>query len=168
MKIRKGVLRILACVAVCSVMFASRIYGATLFVEGGRFENIFVRPGAQATIDMISIEGEGALFPVASAGIFARGEEEVFFCSLGVGAKRSVGERWYVSAKVASAFIDHETERLGTNLQFHLGLFAGFEKSGVNVRIGIQHLSNGSNVFGTTGPNIGEDFITIGIGVKIQ
>lgn len=56
-------------------------------------------------------------------------------------------------------YLDHPDDiRLSGHTQFNLGFNYSFD----NLTIGFEHYSNGRQIFGSSAPNIGIDFITVG------
>lgn len=86
-----------------------------------------------------------------------------------VGLARSVrwfwSDPWYVSGSAGIAYLDRITDNLGTRFQmaFRLGLGRTFGRWDLSA--GYAHFSNGKLLFNWDGPNNGENFITIRLGL---
>ena len=81
------------------------------------------------------------------------------------------GLRWtgtantYGSADIGVGHINRTTGNLGTPFQFYLRFAYGIKAGAFDLSLGFVHYSNGKLIFGWQGPNNGEDFPTISLGI---
>lgn len=60
--------------------------------------------------------------------------------------------------------VSRTTQHLGTHFQFYFREAFHMKLGGADVSLGLTHISNGKLVFGWTGPNTGENFVTLAVG----
>lgn len=83
--------------------------------------------------------------------------------SLGLGARYPFSPHWSLGGSAGVGYVHERTSHLGTHPQFVF-------RFGVNYRIGRtelsltqRHYSNGKGLFQWEGPNVGENFIVLGL-----
>ncbi|MDO8504429.1 MAG: acyloxyacyl hydrolase [Candidatus Liptonbacteria bacterium] len=149
---------ILALFALCVFWFPQTAKAQYFFLDGGSFQN----NSRISSTSILSLEGEGKIFPQLFLGEHFRGGDRLMFGGLGFGMRTGT-KGVFLENTFGVAYLSHATSRLGTHIQFRS---AGFVVWAVNkdlqLRLGVQHLSNGGRFTGLHGPNSGETFITLG------
>ncbi len=86
-----------------------------------------------------------------------------------IGVSRAVsfeiGKEQYFSPTFGLLAIHHTTDHLGTPLQFYFRFAYDLKSKQRDVSFAIVHISNGKAIFGWDGPNSGENFIILSIGI---
>lgn len=87
--------------------------------------------------------------------------------ALGIGRTISfeISEGQYFSPAFGVAAVGRETENIGTRFQFYFRLPYDFKKYERQWSLALIHLSNGKVIFRWNGPNNGENFITLSVGL---
>jgi hypothetical protein len=89
--------------------------------------------------------------------------------SQGLGFARSLvwkhGEFRSFNASIGLMGISRRTENLGTSLQIYFRFAYDFVLSGRKLSLDLIHISNGKLIFGWQGPNSGENFICVSVGL---
>ncbi len=83
--------------------------------------------------------------------------------SLGLGTRYPLSERWSLGGSAGVGYVENRNSNLGTHPQFVF-------RFGINYRIGRaelsltqRHYSNGKGLFQWDGPNVGENFLMLGL-----
>ncbi len=83
--------------------------------------------------------------------------------SLGLGTRYPLSERWSLGGSAGVGYVHERNSHLGTHPQFVF-------RFGVNYRVGKtefsltqRHYSNGKGLFQWEGPNVGENFLMLGL-----
>lgn len=76
-----------------------------------------------------------------------------------------VGFEQYFSPTLGIAGVRRKTAHLGTAFQFYFRFAYDFKIKGRDVSLAIVHYSNGKMFFGWDGPNSGENFLTLSVGL---
>jgi len=74
-------------------------------------------------------------------------------------------EKNYFSFEAGGAYLERTTDNLGTRLQFAFRFAFGLKAEEYDISIGYNHFSNGKEIFHWSGPNNGENFLTLQIGL---
>ncbi len=106
-------------------------------------------------------------FPFVNLGTFAHFGDRTNFLAGGYAA-RTRGFGWYVQGNAGLTYLDKISSRHATQEQFFLAIFGGYKTEDYNIRLGWEHISNGSEFIGSPKPNDAEDMITISIGVPFS
>ncbi len=80
------------------------------------------------------------------------------------GLKWNWKERNYFSFEAGGAYLKRTSDNLGTRLQFAFRFAFGVRAEKFDISIGYNHISNGKFLFGWSGPNNGENFLSLQIG----
>lgn len=99
-------------------------------------------------------------------GIYARwsGENHAEDFALSRGIRLRVAEDAYYSATVGVGHISRITGNLGTPFDFYFRIAYGRKTGRYDISLGVIHISNGKPLFGWSGPDNGENFITLAVG----
>lgn len=81
------------------------------------------------------------------------------------GIKLAPQDDRYYSVTFGGCHINRETGNLGTPFQFYIRLAYNIKSDHYDLSLGYIHISNGKLFFGWNGPNNGENFITLSIGL---
>ena len=84
--------------------------------------------------------------------------------SIGRGLRWGSPRRIYFAAEIGVGYIDRVTEHLGTRGEFALGVAVGHRFGAYDLSLEQVHYSNGKLAFAWSGPNRGENFLTLQVG----
>jgi hypothetical protein len=83
--------------------------------------------------------------------------------SLGLGTRYPFSDRWSLGGSAGVGYVHERNSHLGTHPQFVF-------RFGINYRVGKtefsltqRHYSNGKGIFGWDNPNVGENFVMLGL-----
>lgn len=98
---------------------------------------------------------------------------------LGDYTRNSIGKNYYIGIDSVTKYkkrfqfnagllvLEKPTERLGTTFQFHFAAYLFTQINSIKYTLSVHHFSNGNFILNTGGPNLGEDFLLIGIRVNL-
>ncbi len=146
---------------------AATAHADTISVETGRgfhhsqhTEALFLRYEHEAP----ALFGYESFYEISAATW--NGKNNASAIGVGRGARLSWGNKNYFSASIGPSFINRTTENLGTLCQFSLRFALGRQAGGYDLSLGYNHYSNGKGLFEWKGPNWGENFLTVQIGIS--
>jgi hypothetical protein len=155
------------------------ILSLTIFLLSASFapaDNLFIEAGA-GHCKSLNSQVFALRYDKDTSRIFGKASYYEFFFShwnsenrndsLGVARSISfeIGEDQYFSPTFGIAGVARETRDMGTHFQFYFRIPYDFTIHGRQFSLALIHLSNGKFVFGWDGPNSGENFVTLSIGL---
>ncbi len=109
-----------------------------------------------------TFSGNGIVFPEVSLGTFYRELNPSFFGGTSIGVRIPVSNL-SLQGTFGFAGIHNIPRTLGTNFEFRSTVDIRHSTDSYVIRLGLTHFSNARKVFGFRGPNLGENFLTLGI-----
>ncbi len=148
-------------------------YSDTAFLEAGVFKRFKSETTSApyergAKVYSASLEFDDGvddeIFPIVQVGTYSHNNNPTYFGAVGY-AFRTPGLGPYLQFNARIGYLDKTSVRHATNEQFFIGAATGYKAKNYNIRLGWEHISNGSRIFGSPTPNYGENFFTLGVGV---
>lgn len=93
------------------------------------------------------------------------GPNGVVTAGLGRGLRLVSEKGNYLAASAGLAVISDTTHNLGTPIEITFHVSLGRRRDNLDIAIGYVHFSNGKYFFGWSGPNYGENFVTLQAGL---
>ncbi len=157
---------ILGLIIILTFALPPSVFADNLFIEGGTG---FAKSWQEAVI--------GLRFQHDTSRLFGRPSfyEAVYLYwsdsnrAQGLGFARSIvgelTERTSLSGSFGLMAVSHKTQHLGTTLQFYFRLAYAVRLDHRQISLDVTHISNGKAVFGWDGPNSGENFLILSVGL---
>lgn len=155
----------LACLLIL-VLFTCPVFADNLFIEGGGG----IGKSLDSQIFLLKYQKETSrLFGLPSyyEWLLAYWSGEARDEAIGVSRAISfeIAKEQYFSPTLGLLAIRSETQHLGTHFQFYFRLAYDLKVKRRDISFAIVHISNGKLIFRWDGPNTGENFLTLSIGL---
>ncbi len=134
------------------------IWAQRISVDAGVVQN-----NSPGYIGEVSIETRGILFFKTTVGFFDHQKEQVAFFAGAIGARTS-RSKFFLEGMFGCAAITRATSTLGTPLELRTTVTTGWAFKKVVVQLNFMHFSNARRLFRFRPPNVGENFLTLGVG----
>ncbi len=152
---------------IIGVFLGASAWADDLFVEGG----VGLFKSANSTALMLRYQRDTSrifAYPSYWEAVAAYWDNDTRATAVGIAR----GVAWnrrnresYATTSFGLVLINRTTEHLGTRWQFYIRASYDFKHWDRRFSIGAVHFSNGKAVFGWDGPNSGENFLTLSVGL---
>lgn len=142
------------------------VFADGLFVEAGT--GLLYSTGTSATLaryqhETSTLFGHESFYEASIASWSGQARDEAIGFARGVRWKYE--NNVSVSSDIGAAHISRTTEHLGTPLEFYFRFSWEKRMGGAEISVGLIHYSNGKFIFGWSGPNDSENFLTLSLGM---